>query len=421
MQPYDADQPAIPSEEIPTSPVMTAMTPFAPPFDAYIAPAPVISRVPCPWWRPAAIIIVVLLLLGTGLGLGLMFARSNASTAQATNTTEVIATASGATTLPATVQDLQQTIITVTQRVQASVVEVTSTSSVGTAIGSGEFLTKDGYIVTNAHVVTGYSSFTVTLANGTTQAAQLIGTDAQDDLAVLKIAVTNAMPITFADSSQAQIGEFVLALGTPLGLQNTTTLGIVSAVNRTEQESATSSAGTTSAGAVLTGLVQTSAAINPGNSGGALVDLAGHLVGIPTLGATTVAGESVSGIGFAIPANRVVYVVAQLIKSGHLTSTNQGFLGVQGQDASSQGGLSATTGVQVRGFAQDTAGASPAQAAGIQMGDVITAINGQPIAANTDIAGAVLTKIPGTVITVTVQRGTNQLTLKVTLGERPVQ
>jgi S1-C subfamily serine protease len=410
-----AEEPAAQS----TTATATATPAFPPPFGPYDPPRIVTYRAQRPWWQPALILVLVVMLLGTGLGVGIILSN-RANTEQALTTTSgasVTTTSGSSVTLPTTVQDLQQTIITVTQRTEASVVEVTSTNSAGQAIGSGEFLTKDGYIVTNDHVVAGYTSYIVTLSDGTTKTAQLIGEDAQDDLAVLKVTITNATPITFADSSQAQVGEFVLAIGTPLGLQETTTLGIVSATNRAEEETTTSNAGTTSAGPVLAGLIQTSAAINPGNSGGALVNLQGQLVGIPTLGASsTSSGETVSGIGFAIPANRVVYVVNQLMQSGHLTSTNQGFLGIQGQDVSS----STQQGVLVQGFAQDTAGGSPAETGGIKTGDLITAINGKTITDSVDLAGAVLTQTPGTAITVTVQRGTSQLRLTVTLGQRPV-
>jgi S1-C subfamily serine protease len=171
-------------------------------------------------------------------------------------------------------------------------------------------------------------------------------------------------------------------------------------------------------------LVQTSAPINPGNSGGALVDLQGALIGIPTLGAAnTQNGGSADGIGFAIPASRVSFVVTQLISSGHLTSTGQGFLGIRGQDVdaqlAAQSGLSTQSGVLVSGFANDAAGASPAQQAGLHSGDVIVAVNGTAVTNNSDLAGTLLSQTPGTKVTITVQRGASQLKVDVTLGERP--
>ncbi len=217
-----------------------------------------------------------------------------------------------------------------------------------------------------------------------------------------------------------QVGEFDIALGNPLGLQQSATFGIVSALNRTATEDA-SSGGT---GATLTGLIQTSAPINPGNSGGALVDLQGQLIGIPTLGATnTNNGSTADGIGFAIPSNRVSYVVNQLISNGHLTATGQGFLGVQSEDVTPQiaaaNGLSVQSGVLVAGFSNDAAGSSPAQQAGIKVGDVITAVNGTQINNSDDLAGVLLNLTPGTKVNVTVERGSSQQMITVTLGERP--
>ena len=313
--------------------------------------------------------------------------------------------------VPPSATDLQQTLINVAKAVEPSVVEVTSQNGNSEAIGSGVIYSKDGYIVTNDHVVSGFTSFTVTLSNKTSYQAQVVGQDAQDDLAVLKIAASNLTPITFANSDQLQVGEFALAIGSPLGLQETTTFGIVSALNRAASEAPSGPA------SELAGLIQTSAAINPGNSGGALVNLQGQLIGMPTLGATnTETNTAANDIGFAIPSNRIKYVADQLIQNGHLTNSNQGFLGIQGQDIA----RGSTTGVQVMGFASDASGKSPAQQAGIQQGDIITAVNGQAITGNDDLAGAVLTLKPGTQVSLTVLRGSSQQTINVTLGERPL-
>src|SRR5262249_6376450 len=158
--------------------------------------------------------------------------------------------------------------------------EVESIGARGEAIGSGEVISADGNIVTNDHVVRGFSSYQVVLSSGKTLPATLVGESPVDDLAVLKVNQPGMRPINFAQSSAAKVGEFVLAIGTPLGLQQSATFGIISALNRTASEAPDGPAGT------LTGLIQTSAPINPGNSGGALVDLTGKLVGIPTLAAS---------------------------------------------------------------------------------------------------------------------------------------
>lgn len=358
----------------------------------------------------AGALVLAVLLVGT-FAAGHLAASSTAARTTGGATTSTI-------TLPPSAQDLQQAIITVVHNVQPAVVEVMSDGQSGSAIGSGVVMRADGYIVTNDHVVVGYSQFRVLLSDGTSKTATVVGQDAQDDLAVLKIDATNLHPIALADSSNVQVGEFALALGNPLGLNQSATLGIVSALNRTASE------GTNGTGATLTGLVQTSAPINPGNSGGALVDLQGALIGIPTLGAAnTQTGGSADGIGFAIPANRVSFVVNQLISSGHLTSSGQGFLGIRGQDVDAQvaaaNSLTTQSGVLVSGFANDAAGASPAQQAGIHSGDVIIAVGGTVVTGNSDLAGALLSQTPGTKVTVTVQRGTSQVKIAVTLGERP--
>jgi putative serine protease PepD len=167
---------------------------------------------------------------------------------------------------------------------------------------------------------------TVVLATGQTLPATLVGEAPSDDLAVLKVTASGLRPITWGDSAALPVGSFVLALGAPLGLDQSATFGIVSALNRSASEAPSGPATT------LVGLIQTSAPINPGNSGGALVHLHGELIGIPTLNAATSTGTAAAGIGFAIPANRVKVITDQLMKDGRVTSTGQGFLGISGAD-----------------------------------------------------------------------------------------
>jgi len=359
----------------------------------------------------ATLVLLSILAVG-GIGVAIGNSRANNGSTPALTSAPNSSSPSSASTAA-----LQATVEQVARTVQPSVVEITSSGGSGEAIGSGEILTSDGYIVTNDHVVTGYSSYAVTLSSGKTVQAQLVGEDPQDDLAVLKISATGLTPIVFGDSSQAQVGEFVLAIGNPLGLQQSTTFGIVSALNRTASESPNGPA------AELTGLIQTSAPINPGNSGGALVDLNGDLIGIPTLGASSGQSGTASGIGFAIPSNRVKSVATQLMQHGSLTSSGQGFLGIQGQSVTPQlaaaNGLGAQSGVLVTGFGNDASGASPAQRAGLQTGDIIVAVNGQQVTDNEDLAGAILTQQPGTRVSLTIVRGGHQQTISVTLGERP--
>ncbi len=363
-------------------------------------------------WKYGLAALVLLAALAGGIGIG--------RAAFGTGASSVVIGAQSAPAISGSsnVSNLQQTLENVARAVEPSVVEITSVGSGQEAIGSGDIITTNGYIVTNDHVVDGYSSYTVTLANGTQLQAQLVGEDPRDDLAVIKVSANNLQPISFADSSKVTVGEFAVAVGNPYGQRETATFGTVTAINRTESESADGPA------AVLTGMIQASAPIAPGNSGGALVNLQGQLIGIPTLGESSQqTGSSTTTIGFAIPSNEVKTVAQQLIQNGHVTSTGQGFLGIQGEDVTpalaAANGLSVQSGVLVAGFANDTAGQSPAAQAGLQTGDVIIAVNAQSIGNSTDLASAVATQKPGTTVTVTVVRGSSQLTIKLTLGARP--
>ena len=205
---------------------------------------------------------------------------------------------------------LQNDFVRVVGRVSPAVVVIET----ATGLGSGVVFDTSGDIVTNNHVVTGSTKFAVTLADGQKLAGTLVGTYPAGDLAVIHVAGTGLQPATFGDSSKLVVGDIVLAVGNPLGLQTSVTEGIVSALGRQASESKT---------VTLPDVIQTSAEINPGNSGGALVDLAGNVVGIPTLTALDpeFSNTPAAGIGFAIPSNTVVDVAGQLIAKGRVTST----------------------------------------------------------------------------------------------------
>ncbi len=199
---------------------------------------------------------------------------------------------------------LQQDFVGVVKDVNPSVVVIETSRG----LGSGIVFDTKGDIVTNAHGTAGSTTFKVTLANGRTLDGTLVGSFAGDDLAVIHVNATNLPPATFGDSSKLIVGDIVLAIGNPLGLQSSVTEGIVSALGRTVSEDN---------GVALPNAIQTSAPINPGNSGGALVDLAGNVVGIPTLAATDPQlGGAATGIGFAIPSNIVTDIANQLIANG---------------------------------------------------------------------------------------------------------
>ncbi len=329
------------------------------------------------------------------------------------------ATASAPATIAPGASELQQNVVSVIHGVQPAVVEIEGFAAGGGSIGSGEILTSDGYIVTNDHVVRGFTNFRVRLSANQIVAARLTGEAPQDDLAVLKVAGSRLPTIHIGDSSRVQVGQFAVAIGSPLGLEETATFGIVSALNRAANEGPNGPAST------LVGLIQTSAPINPGNSGGALVDLNGQLIGIPTLAAVDPAiNAPANGIGFAIPSNRVQFVTQQLIQYGRLRTSGQGFLGIEGQQVTPQlaavNDLPVQNGVLVAGFVKDAAGKSPAQQAGVRLGDIIVQVNNQAIATSADLASLTLPQKPGTRVQETLVRVTRQQTVQVALGERPV-
>jgi S1-C subfamily serine protease len=217
--------------------------------------------------------------------------------------------------LPATGNDEQAVREAVLAKVRPAIVEVNVTTQQGGAIGSGVIIDSRGYIVTNNHVVDGAQSMTVTLYDGTNLQAQLVGTDPADDLAVVQV-TPPSKGLTVAhigDSSKLVVGQDVMAIGNPLGITQTVTNGIISAVGRSVSEG--------QGGATIPDAIQTDAAINPGNSGGALVDMQGNLIGIPTLTAIDPEFNTpASGVGFAIPSNRVASVVPQIISNGSVNS-----------------------------------------------------------------------------------------------------
>ncbi len=251
--------------------------------------------------RTGAIIGLILLLIVVfviGGFAGWVFASAKSSATGATTTT----TTQAATTLDAVRES-------VAAKVMPSIVEVYVTLAQGAALGSGVIVNSQGYIVTNNHVVSGALSIQVVLSNGTKESAQLAGADAAYDLAVLKIAVPKGglSVATLGDSTQLKVGQEVLVIGNPLGITQTVTNGIVSALKRSVSEG--------QGAPTIQNAIQTDAPINPGNSGGALVDLQGNVVGIPTLTAIDPDFNTpANGVGFAIPVNRVKTILPQFIQ-----------------------------------------------------------------------------------------------------------
>jgi len=264
------------------------------------------------------------------------------------------------------------------------------------SLGSGVIVSPEGYILTNNHVIAGADEIAVALAGGREARARVVGADPDTDLAVLKIDARGLSAITFADSAQLQVGDFVLAIGNPFGVGETVTVGIVSANGRNRLGINT-----------FENFIQTDAAVNPGNSGGALVDSSGHLVGVNT--AIYSQTGSSAGIGFAIPANMAKSVMEQLMTTGKV---ERGWLGVEIADVAPQSGAGGAVVARV-------VPGGPAQAGGLRPGDVVTAIDGKPVADARGAIEATAMLRPGARATLTIARDGRKLELAVTLGERP--
>ena len=361
-----------------------------------------------------ALSIVLLVVLGVGLFAGWQFGRTSTSTGGASSSVATLQPGTGpqSTVPPLTGNNEQAVREAVIAKVRPAVVEVNVTTQQGGAIGSGVIIDGRGYIVTNNHVVNGAQSMTVTLYDGTNLKAQLVGTDPADDLAVIKI-TPPSKGLTVAqigDSSKLIVGQDVMAIGNPLGITQTVTHGIISALGRSVSEG--------QGGAIIPNAIQTDAAINPGNSGGALVDMQGNLIGIPTLTAIDPEFNTpASGVGFAIPSNRVATIVPQIISSGSVTHTGRAALGVQVADVdanlAAQDNLSVDHGAYVASVVQNGAAA----AAGIQTGDVIVQIDNTPVNDTQSLGEALASHNPGDTVAVHIYRGSQQMTINVKLGE----
>jgi serine protease Do len=267
-------------------------------------------------------------------------------------------------------------------------------------IGTGVIISEDGYIVTNNHVVSGGDNITVTLHDQQQFEATVVGADAQTDLAVLKIDAADLTPATLGDSTAMQIGEWVLAIGSPFGLDQTVTAGIVSATGRNGMGIAD-----------YEDFIQTDAAINPGNSGGPLVNLHGEVIGINT--AIVSRSGSFAGVGFATPSHIVQRVADSLIEHGHV---DRGLFGVVIQELTSD--LAASFGYEGDGIlVADVQEGSPAEKAGVSPGDIITSFNGSPMNSVQAMRNRVADTEPGSTVPVELFRDGQPMTLNVTIGK----
>lgn len=271
-----------------------------------------------------------------------------------------------------------------------------------TNLGSGVIISQDGYIVTNSHVISKADNIIVMLNDGRKATAKVIGNDVESDLAVIKVDLTGLKPLGFREQS-TQVGDVVLAIGNPFGVGQTVTQGIISATGRTGLGINT-----------VEDFIQTDAAINPGNSGGALVDAYGQLVGINTAIFSRSGGSM--GIGFAIPTEIVKLVMNGIIKDGKV---HRGWLGIELQSSMKDPTKLSddTQGVEVMNVMRD----GPAAKAGLQKGDIITAMDNKPVDDANTLIQMVARKAPNSVVNLQVMRNKTPSSVNVTLGERQPQ
>ena len=272
------------------------------------------------------------------------------------------------------------------------------------ASGSGFILTGDGYVLTNYHVIESSNSISVTLYDGKSYDAVLIGYDESSDIAVLKIDAEGLTPVVLGDSDNLNVGDSVVAIGNPLGeLTFSLTSGAVSALNRE----------ITLSNSVTMNLIQTDCAINSGNSGGALFNLYGEVIGITNAkysGSGT--GASIDNIGFAIPINHGRGIVESIIENGYVAKP---YIGVTVSDVSEETmGYGLPAGAAVKAVSED----SPAEKAGLQVNDIITAVNGKEISGRTGLSEAVSAASVGDTLTLTVYRQGKTISVEVTVGEQ---
>ena len=316
--------------------------------------------------------------------------------------------------------------------VAPSVVSIAVTSGQTGGQGSGVVIDGKGHILTNNHVATGAgadATISVTLNDGRTYDAKIVGTDPSTDLAVLLLnnPPSDLVPMSIGDSSQVVVGQPVMAIGNPLGLSGTVTTGIVSALDRPVTTQAAESPqgqqgqlpGTqqqTASDSVVTNAIQTSAAINPGNSGGALVTADGKLIGInssiASLGSSAGSQSGNIGIGFAIPVNEAKSIADQLIATG---TAQHAYIGVSAGDTTVTDGNSKRQAALVQSVSQGT----PAAQAGLQAQDAVIAIDGKPIDSSEALVANIHEHKVGDTVTITVIRGSQKQDIKVTLAARP--
>ncbi len=348
----------------------------------------------------------------------LMSQQQSALVAAPTQTTiEALPATSNSNNLTVNTTDVETAVTQAVQNVGSSVVTVVATiprqqtffGATGdeTSTGSGIFISSDGYILTNHHVIDGANQYQIVYVDGSQHDATLVGTDQYSDLAVLK--VTDSVPAvaSLGNSDALNPGETVIAIGSPLGdFKNTVTVGVVSATGRSID---------TGNGYSIDGLIQTDAAINQGNSGGPLVNLAGEVIAINTLVVrSSGTGTVAEGLGFAIPINTARVVSAQIIQKGYVSRP---YLGISYQPITPRVAAIYRLPVKYGVYITDVASGSPAEKAGLQVGDIITGIGNTALDETHAYINTLFQYSAGDMVTLTVMRNNQQIQVQVTLGE----
>lgn len=292
----------------------------------------------------------------------------------------------------------QEVVVEVTQRVSPAVVSIMTSSGQG----SGFIIRENGILVTNAHVVRGSRTVRVGLANGQEVQGRVLGAAQTLDVAVLEIPGEGFPVAPIGDSDELEVGQTAIAIGNPVGFERTVTVGVLSAINRT-------------LGAGMEELLQTDAAINPGNSGGPLLDLRGRVIGINTAVLRDVPqGPTLVGLGFAVPINLAADAADQIVEEGRVT---RAIIGIRFREVepelARQFRLPVQEGVIVIMVGEGT----PAEAAGIHQGDIITSIDGVDVSDGGDLRRLMRRAEPGEMVTLTLVRGDEQMTIRLRLGE----
>ncbi|TCD54380.1 PDZ domain-containing protein [Alloscardovia theropitheci] len=360
-------------------------------------------------WTAIGATVVTAVLMG---GIGYAGIRTGVISVPSSTSLSSISSSTGAAGTTQ-VSNSQVNWTAVAKKVSNSVVSIQGTVSNGSVIGSGAILDAQGNIITNNHVVNGASNLQVTTANGDMYEAEVVGADATTDLAVIRLknAPSNLEPVTFANSDDLAVGEAVMAIGSPLGYENTATSGIVSALNRPVSVASDDNGNNV----VVTNAVQIDASINSGNSGGPTFNAQGQMIGINSSIATarTSNGSSSStgsiGIGFAIPANLAKWVSSSIISNGKASHVS---LGVTVQTATTTADGATRTGAQVQSVTTGSAAAS----AGIQRGDTIVAYDNHAVTSTVSLLGYVRATQSGSKVTVTVVRDGKVLNLSVNMN-----